>query len=142
MKQKKIFIIALIFSIFCSSLFAETTREDIKQFFKDYKEMVSLAEKAVKLESIPEMTKVEGLMTKLSFKHAALVLSDEWTEKDTKLYKKLNEKYDVAHEKFGKIVGSEIGSTAKNFGKEMGDTAKDIGNDLKDAGKKLKRLFE
>jgi hypothetical protein len=142
MKKNKIVLVALLISFFCANLFAETTRAEIKQFFKDYKEMVSLAEKAVKKESIPDITKVEGLMTKLTVKYGKLVLSDEWTDKDTKLYKKLTEKYGIAHKKFGKLIGSEVGNTAKDIGKEVTDTAKDIGKDLQKAGKKLKKLFE
>ena len=60
---------------------------NIKTFFKEYKEMVSLAEKAAKKESVPDMAKVEGLMAKLSVKYATLVVSDDWTEKNTKEYK-------------------------------------------------------
>jgi hypothetical protein len=153
MKNLKKLCVLFLFTILCSTVFAESTRTEIKEFFEEYKEMVSLAEKAVKRKSVSEMTKVEGLMTKLSVKYGKLVLSDDWTEKDSQLYKKLKEKYGVAHEKFTKLIGKDIEKTAKEFGKEFtdvtkdlgkdfGESAKDIGNDFKDAGKKLKKLFD
>lgn len=153
MKNLKKLCVLFLFTILCTSVFAESTRKEIKEFFKEYKEMVSLAEKAAKNKSVPDMAKAEGLMTKLSLKYGQLVLSDDWTEKDSELYKKLKEKYGFAHEKFGKSIGKDIGKTAKEFGKEftdatkdlgkdIGESAKDIGKDFKDAGKKLKKLFD
>ena len=90
--------------------------------------MVSLAEKAAKKESVPDMAKVEGLMAKLSVKYATLVVSDDWTEKHTKLYKKLTAKYGKAHKVFGKAVGQDIGSAAKEFGKDVGEAGKKAGS--------------
>jgi hypothetical protein len=119
MRKIKIFSLLFLFSILCSSVFAESKKGEIKTFFKEYKEMVSLAEKAAKKESVPDMAKVEGLMAKLSVKYATLVVSDDWTEKNTKEYKKLTERYGKAHKVFGKGVGKEIGSTAKEFGKDI-----------------------
>lgn len=153
MKNLKKLCVLFLFTILCSTVFAESKKAEIKVFFKEYKEMVSLAEQAAKNKSVPDMAKVEGLMTKLSIKYASLRTSDDWTEKDSQLYKKLKEKYGVAHEKFAKLIGKDIGKTAKEFGKEFtdvtkdlgkdfGESAKDIGNDFKDAGKKLKKLFD
>lgn len=135
MKNKKIILMVLIVSIITGNLFAESKRGEIKQFFKEYKAMVSLAEKAAKKESIPDMAKVEGLMTKLSIKYASLRTSDDWTEKHTKKYEKLTAKYGIAHKEFGKNVGKDIGNTAKEFGKDMGKAGKK-------AGKELKKLFD
>lgn len=135
MKNKKIILMVLIVSIIVGNLFAESKRGEIKQFFKDYKAMVSLAEKAAKKESIPDMAKVEGQMTKLSLKYATLVVSDDWTEKDTKKYEKLTAKYGIAHKNFGKNIGKDVGATAKEFGKDMGKAGKKM-------GKELKKLFD
>ena len=101
MKNLKKLCVLFLFTILCTSVFAESTRKEIKEFFKEYKEMVSLAEKAAKNKSVSDMAKAEGLMTVLSVKYGQLVLSDDWTEKDSELYKKLKEKYGIAHEKFG-----------------------------------------
>ncbi len=135
MRKIKIFSLLFLFSILCSSVFAGSKKGEIKTFFKEYKEMVSLAEKAAKKESVPDMAKVEGLMAKLSVKYATLVVSDDWTEKNTKEYKKLTERYGKAHKVFGKGVGKEIGSTAKEFGKDIGEASKKL-------GKELKKLFD
>jgi hemerythrin len=93
--------------------------------------MVSLAEQAAKNKSVPDMAKVEGLMTKLSIKYASLRTSDNWTEKHTKKYEKLTAKYGIAHKEFGKNVGKDIGNTAKEFGKDMGKAGKKVGKELK-----------
>ena len=135
MRKIKIFSLLFLFSILCSSVFAESKKGEIKEFFNEYKEMVSLAEKAAKKESVPDMAKVEGLMAKLSVKYATLVVSDDLTEKHTKLYKKLTAKYGKAHKVFGKAVGKDIGSAAKEFGKDVGEAGKK-------AGKELKKLFD
>ena len=135
MRKIKIFSLLFLFSILCSSVFAESKKGEIKEFFKEYKEMVSLAEKAAKKEAAAEMAKAEGLMAKLSVKYATLVVSDDWTEKHTKLYKKLTAKYGKAHKVFGKAVGKDIGSAAKEFGKDVGEAGKK-------AGKELKKLFD
>lgn len=131
MRKIKIFSLLFLFTILCSSVFAESKKGEIKDFFKEYKKMVSLAEKAAKKESIPDMAKVEGLMAKLSLKYATLVISDDWTEKNTKEYKKLTAKYGKAHKKFGKAVGKDLGSTAQEFGKDIGEASKKVGKDLK-----------
>ena len=131
MRKIKIFSLLFLFTILCSSVFAESKKGEIKDFFKEYKKMVSLAEKAAKKESIPDMAKVEGLMAKLSVKYATLVISDDWTEKNTKEYKKLTAKYGKAHKKFGKAVGKDLGSTAQEFGKDIGEASKKVGKDLK-----------
>ena len=131
MRKIKIFSLLFLFTILCSSVFAESKKGEIKDFFKEYKKMVSLAEKAAKKESIPDMAKVEGLMAKLSLKYATLVISDDWTEKNTKEYKKLTAKYGKAHKQFGKAVGKDIGSTAQEFGKDIGEASKKVGKDLK-----------
>ena len=135
MRKIKIFSLLFLFSILCSSVFSESKKGEIKTFFKEYKEIVSLAEKAAKKESVPDMAKVEGLMAKLSVKYATLVVSDDWTEKNTKEYKKLTAKYGKAHKVFGKAVGKDIGSAAKEFGKDVGEAGKK-------AGKELKKLFD
>lgn len=142
MRKIKIFSLLFLFSILCSSVFAESKKGEIKEFFKEYKEMVSLAEKAAKKEAAAEMAKAEGLMAKLSVKYATLVISDDWTEKNTTEYKKLTEKFGAAQKTFGKNVGKDIGKAAK----DVGNAAKDFGKDMEKAGKKLgkdlKKLFD
>lgn len=142
MRKIKIFSLLFLFSILCSSVFAESKKGEIKEFFKEYKEMVSLAEKAAKTEAAAEMAKAEGLMAKLSVKYATLVISDDWTEKHTTEYKKLTEKFGAAQKIFGKKVGKDIGKAAK----DVGNAAKDFGKDMEKAGKKigkdLKKLFD
>lgn len=142
MRKIKIFSFLFLFSILCSSVFAESKKEEIKEFFNEYKEMVSLAEKAAKKEAVAEMAKAEGLMAKLSVKYATLVISDDWTEKNTTDYKMLTEKFGVAQKTFGKKVGKDIGKAAK----DVGNAAKDFGKDMEKAGKKLgkdlKKLFD
>ena len=137
MRKIKIFSLLFLFSILCSSVFAESKKGEIKEFFNEYKEMVSLAEKAAKKESFPTpiFTLVISGFPKLSVKYATLVVSDDWTEKHTKLYKKLTAKYGKAHKVFGKAVGKDIGSAAKEFGKDVGEAGKK-------AGKELKKLFD
>lgn len=135
MKNLKKICVLFLFTILCSTVFAESKKAEIKVFFKEYKEMVSLAEQAAKNKSVPDMAKVEGLMTKLSVKYASLRTSDDWTEKHTKKYEKLTAQYGIAHKEFGKNVGKDIGNTAKEFGKDMGKAGKK-------AGKELKKLFD
>ena len=66
MKNLKKLCVLFLFTILCSTVFAESKKAEIKVFFKEYKEMVSLAEQAAKNKSVPDMAKAEALKFVLS----------------------------------------------------------------------------
>ena len=106
------------------------------------KKWFPLQKKQQKKEAAAEMAKAEGLMAKLSVKYATLVISDDWTEKNTTEYKKLTEKLGAAQKTFGKKVGKDIGKAAKDVGNAAKDFGKDMGKAGKKLGKDLKKLFD
>ena len=64
MRKIKIFSLLFLFSILCSSVFAESKKGEIKEFFKEYKEMVS-----EHIEDLDYLSKSESSFRKYSENH-------------------------------------------------------------------------